>query len=120
MVRPRLVAGVKIVGRDPMAEKKAQRTARRKAESATFEALAARYLEEHAKRNKRLRAWKEDERKLRVEVLPAWGSKPAAEIRRADVRALLEPSWQSGAASVPTAPGLWCPGSSASESRRSA
>ncbi|HEX6901705.1 MAG TPA: tyrosine-type recombinase/integrase [Thermoanaerobaculia bacterium] len=85
-----LVAGVKIVGRDPMAEKKAQRTARRKAESATFEALAVAYLEEHAKRNKRLRPWKEDERKLRVEVLPVWGSRPAAEIRRTDVRALLE------------------------------
>jgi integrase len=85
-----LVAGVKIVGRDPMAEKRAARTARRKAEAGTFEALAVAYLEEHAKRRKRLRAWKEDERKLRVEVLPVWGSRPAAEIRRADVRALLE------------------------------
>jgi integrase len=85
-----LVAGVKIGGRDPMAEREAERAARRKAEGATFEALAACYLEEHAKRNKRLRAWKEDERKLRVEVLPVWGSRPAAEIRRADVRELLE------------------------------
>jgi integrase len=85
-----LVAGVKIVGRDPMAEKKAERTARRKAAAGTFEALAESYLEEHAKRNKRLRGWREDERKLRVEVLPAWGSRPAGEIRRADVRALLE------------------------------
>ena len=34
--------------------------------------------------------WKEDERKLRVEVLPVWGSRPAAEIRRTDVRELLE------------------------------
>jgi integrase len=85
-----LVAGVKIVGRDPVAEKKAARTARRKAVGATFEALSAFYLEEHAKRSKRLRAWKEDERKLRVEVLPAWGSRPAAEIRRSDVRELLE------------------------------
>ena len=73
-----------------MAERKAARTARRKAAGATFEALAASYLEEHAKRNKRLRAWKEDERKLSVEVLPVWGSRPAAEIRRADVRELLE------------------------------
>src|SRR5205823_14165891 len=56
----------------------------------TFGFLAACYLEEHAKRNKRLRAWKEDERKLGVEVLPVWGSRPAAEIRRADVRELLE------------------------------
>jgi integrase len=85
-----LVAGVKIGGRDPMGERKAERTARRKAETETFEALAARYLEEHAKRNKRPRGWQEDERKLRVEVLPAWGSRPAADIRRADVRELLE------------------------------
>jgi integrase len=85
-----LVAGVKITGRDPMAERKAERTARRKAETETFEALAAFYLEEHAKRHKRLRAWQEDERKLRVEVFPAWDSRPAAEIRRADVRELLE------------------------------
>jgi integrase len=85
-----LVAGVKIGGRDPMAEREAERTARRKEEAATFGFLAACYLEEHAKRNKRLRAWKEDERKLGVEVLPVWGSRPAAEIRRADVRELLE------------------------------
>jgi hypothetical protein len=85
-----LVPGVKIVGRDPMAEKKAERSARRKAKTGTFEALALAYLDEHAKRNKRLRAWKEDERKLRVEVLPVWGSRPAAEIRRADVRELLD------------------------------
>ncbi len=85
-----LVAGVKISGRDPMAERKAERTARRKADTATFEALAACYIEEHAKRHKRLRGWQEDERKLRVEVLPVWGSRPAAEIRRADVRELLE------------------------------
>jgi integrase len=85
-----LLSGFKTSGRDPMAERKAERTARRKAETATFEALAARYLEEHAKRHKRLRAWQEDERKLRVEVFPAWDSRPAAEIRRADVRELLE------------------------------
>jgi integrase len=85
-----LVAGVKIKDRDPMAERQAARAARRKAETATFEALAACYLEEHAKQRKRLRGWREDERKLRVEVLPVWGSRPAAEIRRADVRALLE------------------------------
>ena len=85
-----LVAGVKMVGRDPMAEKKAERKARKKAVGATFEALASCYLEEHAKRHKRLRPWKEDERKLQVEVLPVWGSRPAAEILRADVRALLE------------------------------
>src|SRR4029079_14453499 len=61
-----LVASVKIAGRDPLAEQEADRTARRKSERETFGFLAACYIEEHAKRNKRLRAWKEDERKLRV------------------------------------------------------
>lgn len=73
-----------------MAERKAERVARRKAGAETFEALASCYLEEHAKRRKRLRGWQEDERKLQVEVLPVWGSRLAAEIRRADVRDLLE------------------------------
>lgn len=85
-----LVAGVKMSDRDPMAERKAERVARRKAGAETFEALASCYLEEHAKRRKRLRGWQEDERKLQVEVLPLWGPRLAAEIRRADVRALLE------------------------------
>lgn len=85
-----LLAGVKVHGRDPMAERKAASAARKKAKTATFAALAALYVEEHAKRKKRLRAWKEDERKLRVEVLPVWGSRQTAEIRRADVRELLE------------------------------
>jgi integrase len=85
-----LVAGVKMSDRDPLAEREAARAARRQAETATFEALAAFYLEEHAKRRKRLRGWQEDERKLRVEVLPVWGSRSASEIRRADVRSLLE------------------------------
>jgi integrase len=85
-----LLAGVKVHSRDPMAERKAARAARRKAKTATFAGLAAFYVEEYAKPRKRLRARKEDERKLRVEVLPVWGSRPAAEIRRTDVRELLE------------------------------
>jgi integrase len=85
-----LVAGVKMSDRDPMAERQAARATRRKAETATFTALSLFYVEEYAKRRKRLRGWQEDERKLRVEVLPAWGARPAADIRRADVRELLE------------------------------
>src|SRR4051812_2572790 len=85
-----LLGGVKVHDRDPMAERKAQRAARRKAATATFAALAALYVEQYAKPRKRLRAWQEDERKLRVEVLPVWGSRPAGEIRRTDVRELLE------------------------------
>ena len=85
-----LVAGVKSQDRDPLAEREAARVARRQAEAGTFEALADFYLEEYARRRKRPRGWQEDERKLRVEVLPVWGGRPAAEIRRADVRALLE------------------------------
>ena len=45
-----LLGGVKIHDRDPMAERKAARTARRKEETATFAALSLFYVEEYAKR----------------------------------------------------------------------
>src|SRR5260370_28572911 len=54
----------------------------------TFGDLAASYLEVHAKR--RTRTWKEDERILRCDLLPAWPRIPAAEYRRRDVAALLD------------------------------
>jgi hypothetical protein len=100
-----LVSGLKGKGQDPMAERKAERTARRKAAAGTFETLAESYLEEHAKRRKRLRGWQEDERKLRIEVLPVW----APGRRRRSSGPMPAPcskgSRRSGAASVPTGPG---------------
>jgi hypothetical protein len=49
----------------------------------TFADLAAEYLERHAKRKKE--TWRDDERRLRVELLPDWGPRPAREISRRDV-----------------------------------
>ena len=68
-------------GRDPGAE---QQTAR----AHTFQQLADQYIEKHAKRHKR--SWRDDDRRLRNVLIPAWGERPAAAIRRADVRDLLE------------------------------
>jgi integrase len=53
-----------------------------------FAELAASYLELHAKQHKK--SWPEDERVLHRELLPAWRSLPAAEIRRRDVAQLLD------------------------------
>ena len=66
---------------------------RRNADS--FGELADRYIEEHAKPNKK--TWKEDQRKLRKEVLPAWRNRSAREITRRDVRDLIEAVARRGA-----------------------
>jgi integrase len=54
----------------------------------TFSALAERYLAEHARRKKR--SHKADERNLRKHVLPYWGNRAYAGIKRADVIERLE------------------------------
>ena len=54
----------------------------------TFEELATLYLEKHARAKKR--SWKQDRRVLENELLPKWRGLPAAEIRRRDVRELVE------------------------------
>lgn len=69
-------------GQDPAADKTRSRT------SATFGDLAADYLERHAKVNKK--SWAADERMLKADVLPHWGTLKACEIRRRDVIALLD------------------------------
>jgi integrase len=71
-------------GRDPVAE---QRTAKAK-RTDTVAALAAEYLEKHARRKKRTAA--EDERVLDVYVLPRWRDRSVREITRRDVRDLVE------------------------------
>jgi integrase len=89
-------------GADPLVQRAAAATAARadstrrratenvESDPESFAALAALYIERHAKKKKRLRSAQEDERKLKVEVLPAWGTLKASEIRRRDVIALLE------------------------------
>ena len=63
--------------------------ARREARHApTFEQLATLYLDKHARVRKR--SWKEDRRAINNELLPMWGALRAREIRRRDIRALIE------------------------------
>jgi len=54
----------------------------------TFGELATEYLERHAKLKKR--SWREDERILRVDLLPRWRKRSAAEIDRRDVAEILD------------------------------
>jgi integrase len=69
-------------GADPAAEKKQARQAE------TIADLATQYIDQHAKRKKR--SWREDDRILRNYVLPAWKHKAIADVKRKDVRALVE------------------------------
>jgi integrase len=69
-------------GRDPAAEKREDR------ERDTFKELAEDYIERHAKPNKR--SWKQDRLALDRDLLPALGSRKAAEVRRRDVIDVLD------------------------------
>ena len=68
-------------GGDPCAERKAQRS------KGTFEELAARYVEEHAKR--RNRSWKQADALVRRHLMPRWGKLQVASITRSDVKAAM-------------------------------
>lgn len=68
-------------GRDPAAEKHAALGAE------TFGELADLFIEKHAKRHKR--SWQDDQRLIKRE-LSAWKHTKATEIKRSDVRPLLE------------------------------
>jgi integrase len=72
-------------GINPVSEK---RKDRREAGSKTFEALADRYMEEHARRFKR--SADADDRNLRLHVLPKWKRRRYDQIERADVIELVE------------------------------
>ena len=72
-------------GGNPVARKRQDRAS---AGGKTFAALAQRYLVEHAERRKRSHA--HDRRNLEKHVLPLWGARPYASIRRADVIELVE------------------------------
>jgi integrase len=68
-------------GADPVAERKAERGA------GTFAELAARYVEEYAK--KKNKSWRQGDRLVQRYLVPKWGSLRAADINRADMRAAL-------------------------------
>lgn len=61
-----------------------EKVAARKA--GTFEDLAARYIEQYAKRN--LKAWRQSKYKVETYLLPRWRHLQAQSIRRSDVRAM--------------------------------
>jgi integrase len=67
-------------GKDPAAEKKAQRA------KGTFQELAERYVTEYAKRNNK--SWMQPDKLVRRFLLPKWGKLNAGAITRADVRAM--------------------------------
>jgi integrase len=68
-------------GVDPQAERMAERG------RGTFEELAARYVNEYAK--KRNKSWKQADALVRKYILPIWGKLQAAAIKRADVERIL-------------------------------
>src|SRR5262249_31211375 len=74
-------------GKNPV---EARRQERIQAPQRTFEALALRYLTEHAERHKRPKSIEEDRRNLNVHILPRWGSRQFEDLRRADLIELVE------------------------------
>ena len=72
-------------GGDPVGDRRMAKAA----PTDTVAALAADYLAKHARPFKKSAA--EDERILRVNVLPHWGTRSVRDLTRRDVRALLEP-----------------------------
>ena len=72
---------VDLGGPDPATAKQERRDAESVGE------LAREFITTYAQPRKR--SWKEDDRLLRVEVLPAWRHRPARDITRRDVRTLL-------------------------------
>jgi integrase len=68
-------------GKDPCAERKAERG------KGTFEELAKRYVEQHAKRKNK--SWKQADALVRRHLLPKWAKLQAAHIARSDVRAMM-------------------------------
>jgi integrase len=74
-------------GTNPIEARNAEREAAR---TRTLQALADRYLKEHAERHKRPRSAEEDRRNLAVHVLPKWAKRDFRTIRRADVIEVIE------------------------------
>ena len=74
-------------GTNPIDARNAERES---APTRTFQALADRYLKEHAERHKRPRSAEEDRRNLTVHVLPKWAKRDFRAIRRADVIEVIE------------------------------
>jgi hypothetical protein len=70
-----------IEGKDPAAERRAERL------TGTFAELAAQYVELHARKHKK--SWRQAEALVRRHLLPRWGNLKSSAITRADVRAVM-------------------------------
>jgi integrase len=68
-------------GKDPAAEKRAERGA------GSFTDLATRYVEHYAK--KKNKSWRQADALVRAHLLPRWGKLQATSISRADVKAMM-------------------------------
>ena len=68
-------------GKDPAAEKKAERG------KGTFEELATRYVEQHAKKHNK--SWRQADALVRRHALPRWGKLQAATITRPDIKTMM-------------------------------
>src|SRR5262245_15802668 len=68
-------------GKDPAAERKAERGA------GTFAEMAERYVEEYAK--KKNKSWQQADALVRKHLIPRWGKLEAKSITRSDVRAVM-------------------------------
>ncbi|MCE7028919.1 tyrosine-type recombinase/integrase [Jiella avicenniae] len=75
-------------GLDPAGDKRARR------EAMTVADLAALYVERYAKRNKK--SWAEDERVLRVDVLPIIGRMKAVAVKRRDLLDIIDAKAEAG------------------------
>ena len=73
-------------GKDPWEHQQEER--RQTEDAISFEHLAEIYLEKHAKRHKR--SWKDDEYRIRRELLPVLSGMKADEVRKADILAIVE------------------------------
>ena len=74
-------------GQNPVEIRRQERV---EAPQKTFEALATRYMAEHADRHKRPRSAAEDRRNLDLHILPRWRNRRYEDLRRADLIELVE------------------------------
>lgn len=85
--------GAVAAGKDPAAEKRAVRETQKAAEGEDAErvaAVAASFIERHAKRNQGAAWAHETERLIVKEIIPALGSKRLSEIKKPDIHAMLD------------------------------
>lgn len=75
-------------GQDPASDKRASR------EAMTFADLAGLYVDRYAKRQKK--SWEQDDRLLRVEVLPVIGKKKMAAVTKRDILDIIEAKAEAG------------------------